>query len=184
MASVATAGLRLAGESAGLDPTPKLAGVDILLFDAEGPSLRAAVHAAKDTAVRLVALFQHPDEQALSNAIDAGVAAILMRRDLEPRGLIGTLRTVAAGNTALPADLLPKLLARAANGSSAGPASLTERELAVLDLLSEGADTNGIAEELCYSERTVKNIVHDVLMKMNCRNRAHAVALATRQGLI
>ena len=35
-----------------------------------------------------------------------------------------------------------------------------------------------------YSVRTVKNIVHDLLMKTNCRNRAHAVALATRQGLI
>jgi DNA-binding CsgD family transcriptional regulator len=37
---------------------------------------------------------------------------------------------------------------------------------------------------LCFSERTVKNIVHDVLMKLNCRNRAHAVAMATRQGVI
>jgi DNA-binding NarL/FixJ family response regulator len=107
-----------------------------------------------------------------------------MRSELEPSALIGTLRTVAAGNAALPANLIPKLLARAANGSVKGPTRLTPRELAVLELLSEGSDTNGIAEDLCYSERTVKNIVHDVLMKLNCRNRAHAVALATRQGLI
>ena len=30
----------------------------------------------------------------------------------------------------------------------------------------------------------MKNIVHDLLVKLNCRSRAHAVALATRQGVI
>jgi DNA-binding CsgD family transcriptional regulator len=54
----------------------------------------------------------------------------------------------------------------------------------VLARLSQGDDTQCIAIDLCYSERTVKNIVHDVLMKLNCRNRAHAVATATRQGII
>jgi DNA-binding NarL/FixJ family response regulator len=61
---------------------------------------------------------------------------------------------------------------------------LSDRELAVLRLLAEGSDTVEIGETLGYSERTVKNIVHDVLMKTNCRNRTHAVALATREGLI
>ena len=45
-------------------------------------------------------------------------------------------------------------------------------------------DTSDIAVQLCYSERTVKNVVHDILMKLNCRTRAHAVALATRSGVI
>lgn len=54
----------------------------------------------------------------------------------------------------------------------------------MLALLADGSDTKGIAEDLCYSERTIKNIVHDLLTKMNCRNRAHAVAQAARQGVI
>ena len=54
----------------------------------------------------------------------------------------------------------------------------------MLALLAEGSDTKEIAGRLSYSERTVKNIVHDLLVKMNCRTRAHAVALATRQGVI
>ena len=59
-----------------------------------------------------------------------------------------------------------------------------DRERAVLRLLAEGSDTLEMAHALCFSERTVKNIVHDVLMKLNCRTRAHAVALATRSGAI
>ena len=58
------------------------------------------------------------------------------------------------------------------------------RERDVLRLLADGHDTREIATDLCYSERTVKNVVHDVLMKLNCRTRAHAVALATREGVI
>ena len=65
-----------------------------------------------------------------------------------------------------------------------GAGDLTDRELGVLRLLSKGETTNQIAADLCYSEKTVKNIVHDVLVRMNCRNRAQAVALATRRGLI
>nr|BFE71212.1 hypothetical protein GCM10020092_045130 [Actinoplanes digitatis] len=68
--------------------------------------------------------------------------------------------------------------------SSLGPAGLNPRERSVLRLLADGMDTRGIAEDLCFSERTVKNVVHDVLTKLNCRTRAQAVAVATREGVI
>ena len=51
-------------------------------------------------------------------------------------------------------------------------------------MLADGESTRGIAQRLSYSERTVKNIVHDLLAKLNCKTRAHAVALAARQGVI
>jgi DNA-binding NarL/FixJ family response regulator len=65
-----------------------------------------------------------------------------------------------------------------------GDGLLTHRELAVLRMLADGEDTRGIAAELNYSERTIKNIVRDVLVKLGCRTRAQAVATATRQGAI
>lgn len=61
---------------------------------------------------------------------------------------------------------------------------LTDREREVLRWLAEGSDTLEIAHGMCFSERTVKNVVHDILMKLNCRTRAHAVAMATRSGVI
>src|SRR5205807_879689 len=61
---------------------------------------------------------------------------------------------------------------------------LTEREIKVLKLLAEGMDTAEVGRELFYSERTVKNILHDVTSRLNLRNRTHAVAYALRQGLI
>jgi DNA-binding NarL/FixJ family response regulator len=83
----------------------------------------------------------------------------------------------------MPTDLLPRLLSkRRADRLERG--ALSDRELAVLRMLADGEDTRGIAQGLCYSERTVKNVVHDVLTKLSCRTRAQAVATATRAGLI
>ena len=61
---------------------------------------------------------------------------------------------------------------------------LTDREVRVLRLLAEGFDTAEVGRQLFLSERTVKNVVHDVTSRLNLRNRTHAVAYALRQGLI
>jgi DNA-binding NarL/FixJ family response regulator len=63
-------------------------------------------------------------------------------------------------------------------------AVLTDREIKVLKLLADGQDTAEVGRRLFYSERTVKNIVHDVTSRLNLRNRTQAVAYALRQGLI
>ena len=62
--------------------------------------------------------------------------------------------------------------------------ALTARETDVLRLIADGCDTAEVARALCWSERTVKNVVHDITTRLHLRNRAHAVAYAVRQGLI
>jgi DNA-binding NarL/FixJ family response regulator len=61
---------------------------------------------------------------------------------------------------------------------------LTDREVRVLRLMAEGLETVEIGQRLFYSERTVKNIVHDITSRLHLRNRTHAVAYALRQGFI
>ena len=181
---LAADGFAVAGESAALDPVPDPHVLDVLVFEAIPSSFAKAVNSPRHAGVRFVAVLPVLREQLVYEALDAGVAAVLLREELQPMTLLGTVRAVAAGNTTLPSDLVPRLLARAAHEASAGSRVLSDREMAVLRLLSEGNDTCQIGDTLGYSERTVKNIVHDMLMKMNCRNRVHAVALATREGLI
>ena len=121
---------------------------------------------------------------AVREIVDAGVSAVLPHRTLTPDTLVTSLRAVVAGTVALPGDMLARLLLHVTQTSHLGPAGLNPRERSVLRLLADGMDTRGIAEDLCFSERTVKNVVHDVLTKLNCRTRAQAVALATREGVI
>jgi DNA-binding NarL/FixJ family response regulator len=178
-------GFAVAGESSGLDPEPDPVRIDLLLFDVEAGGLQRAVHLTAGTDVRLVAVARTPGEDALLDAVQAGIAGYLVRSQLTPAGLSSSLRAVVAGNGTLPPSLLGRLVESLARGTARGaPGPLAPRELGVLRLLAEGDDTRDIAVKLSYSERTVKNIVHDLLVKLNCRSRAHAVALATRQGVI
>ena len=68
--------------------------------------------------------------------------------------------------------------------SDRGRRQLTSREQEVLRLVAAGHPTREVARRLCYSERTIKNVIHDVVTKLNARTRSQAVAEAVREGLI
>lgn len=59
---------------------------------------------------------------------------------------------------------------------------LTDREIDIVKLLAEGLETREVAAELNYSERSVKNVLHGLMIRLDLRNRTHAVAYAARQG--
>jgi DNA-binding NarL/FixJ family response regulator len=113
------------------------------------------------------------------------VTAALILRDVAPSRVVSCVRAATRGGGSISPELLGQLLPAGA-GTRPDPSQpqLTDREYDVLRMLADGESTRGIAERLSYSERTVKNIVHDLLVKLGCRTRAHAVALATRQGVI
>lgn len=183
---LAGAGFEVVGESSGLVPEPDLRHTDVLLLDVEDEGWRRGALLARSTRVRVVGLARTAREEALFDAVEAGLAGFLIRSETTPESLVSCLANVAGGNGSLPRELLARLFDGLAKGATRGSSAgrLARRELDVLRLLAEGGDTRDIAGALCYSESTVKNIVHDVLVKMNCRTRAHAVALATRQGFI
>ena len=54
----------------------------------------------------------------------------------------------------------------------------------MLRLVAEGFGTEEIAAKLCYSERTVKNVLYGLMTRCGLNNRAHAVAYALRAGAI
>ena len=133
-----------------------------------------------------IVIVSEQPEGSTSEMLHNDVLAVLHRGSLTVSQLLGTIRSAAsrlqprAGRSAAaPRPLLP------AAALPAPPApQLSKREHEVLRLLADGESTRGIAERLNYSERTVKNIVHDLLVKLDCRTRAHAVALAARRGVI
>ena len=116
---------------------------------------------------------------------------MLRRSEATPDALARACARVARGQGEVPADLLGQLLDQvgklqrhvlAPRGLTF--AGLTARETEVLRLVAEGHCTSEIATRLCYSERTVKNVLHEVTTRLQLRNRSHAVAYAVREGLI
>jgi DNA-binding CsgD family transcriptional regulator len=61
---------------------------------------------------------------------------------------------------------------------------LTAREKQVLRLVADRCATREVAEQLCYSERTIKSLIQDAVTKLNARWRSQAVAEAVQASLI
>jgi DNA-binding NarL/FixJ family response regulator len=140
---------------------------------------------------RIVVMATRVEDSGLLAAVEAGANGFLRRSQSTAARLVDTLRTAASGDGALPPDLLGRLMDQVGrlqrqvlNPRGLSFTGLTDREVKVLKLLAEGFDTVEVGHQLFLSERTVKNIVHDVTSRLNLRNRTHAVAYAVRQGLI
>jgi DNA-binding NarL/FixJ family response regulator len=140
---------------------------------------------------RVVLVVTRVDDSGLLSALEAGARGVLRRSQATTDNLYQAVSAASGGEGALPPDLLGRLLDQVGrlqqqvlNPRGLTFAVLTDREIKVLKLLAEGLDTAEVGRRLFYSERTVKNIVHDVTSRLNLRNRTQAVAYALRQGLI
>jgi DNA-binding NarL/FixJ family response regulator len=140
---------------------------------------------------RIVLIAGEVDDNEILSAVEHGVCAVARRADTTPDVLVRLVKAAAAGEGALPPDLLGKLLNRVSRlqrqvlePRGLHLAGITSRETEVLRLVASGLSTQEIAERLCYSQRTVKSILHDVTNRFQLKNRSHAVAYAMREGLI
>jgi PAS domain S-box-containing protein len=113
-------------------------------------------------------------------AVETG-AARLRRRDGEIIAVRYEARDVALGHTRAALWLVSPLEETAPPTSTR---KLTPRELQILQLLADGADTYDIARALRIAPETVKTHVRRLLPKLDARSRTHAVAIAFRRALV
>ncbi|TFV77489.1 response regulator transcription factor [Blastococcus sp. CT_GayMR19] len=169
-----------------------LAKVAVIVTDVvDDTALRVLRAVQRGGVPRTVLVATVLDDAALVAAAEAGASGLLRRADATPEGLARVILRVAAGDGEVPPDLLARLLGQVGKLQRQVLAprglnftGLSERERHVLRLVAEGHDTGEIARSLCYSERTVKNVLHDITTRLQLRNRSHAVAYALREGLI
>ena len=141
--------------------------------------------------LRVVVVSTAVDDAGVLRAVEAGACAILRRTEASPERLASVILGAREGHGTLPPDLLGALLHQVGSlqRNILQPRGIlvngfTEREIEILRLLADGYPTNVLADRLSYSERTVKNVIHDVTSRFNLRNRCHAVAYALRAGVI
>jgi DNA-binding NarL/FixJ family response regulator len=159
----------------------------LVVADASHPEAAALVaavraHAPKASVVVLAA--GERDEEFLAWA-DVGISGYLGPAS-SADDLLSAVRRVGAGEVACPPRLTALLLNRFAGRSGeraerAGIFSLTAREQEIAELLADGLSNKLIARRLCVALPTVKNHVHSILEKWDCRSRGEAAARYRRQ---
>jgi DNA-binding NarL/FixJ family response regulator len=157
----------------------ELAEADLVILD---PVLGLDIF--EETGARVMVCTSDCTEESVLAAIQAGAVGYLRKDTLTPEILGAAVAAAANGTGVMEHELLGTLLRGTAGAGDRTTTPLTEREQQVLSLIAAGHPTREVAEQLCYSERTVKNVLHDVVTKLNARSRSQAVAFAVREGLI
>ena len=192
-------GIEVVGEAAdGLQAVAlcRSLGPDVVVMDVRMPGIdgieatRRIVAAGSPTRVLVLTTFHH--DEYVWGALRAGASGFLLKR-ASPERLIDAVHTLAAGDAlidpAVTRELVGQFVTRAATSRTASPESrrleqLTGREREVLRLVAEGYSNAEIAGLLTIAESTIKTHVKRILAKIDARDRAQAVVVAYRGGLM
>lgn len=159
---------------------PDVAVVDLFLPDGDGVQVCREARSNRPELHCLI-LTSFSDDEALFDAIMAGAAGYVLK-GARSGELIDSIRQVAKGRSLLDPSVTARVfeMFRTGRETDRRLASLSQQERRVLDLLSEGLTNRQIANRLNLAEKTVKNYVSNLLMKMGFRRRTEAATYAAR----
>lgn len=162
---------------------------DVLLLDIRMPGmdglrlLRYLSDRMPD--LKTIILTNYAEEQFLLSAFEAGAYSYLLK-NVKRKDLVEALRAAYHGRRMLSPELVNTVLTKLSDLSqqqTLDRLGLSEGEIDLLKLVAEGYTNRQIAEEMFWSETTVKRKLSDVFQKLHATDRAHAVAVAMRHGL-
>ena len=161
-----------------------IAEPDVALLDVNLPD-RSGIEICRELTerapgVRSLMLTSFGEDEALFDAIVAGAAGYVMKH-VRGLDLVECVRRVARGESLIDHAAADHLRRRVAEGDfDPAVTALTPQERRILDLLAGGLTNRNIADELFLSDKTVKNYVSSLLMKLGMSRRSEAAAYAAR----
>ena len=158
---------------------PDVVLMDLNLGDGPGGAEVTARLRSLPDAPQVLILTTYDTESDILRALEAGARGYLLK-DAPPPELFAGIRSTARGETVLSPSVAATLVRRTAPGAT----TITEREVDVLELLSQGLGNKEIARELFVSEATVKSHLSHIYTKLGVETRAGAVAAAIERRII
>jgi DNA-binding NarL/FixJ family response regulator len=159
---------------------------DIVLMDVhmpQGGGIEAVRRIKAETSVPVLMLTVSERDEDLAGALDAGADGYLLK-NAEPEELVDAVRHVAAGHGYLSPEVTPQVVRRARMAPAASETGVSRREQQVLAALASGATNAQIGLRLSIAPSTVKSHLRNLYKKLGAANRAEAVALAAKLGLL
>jgi DNA-binding NarL/FixJ family response regulator len=126
---------------------------------------------------RIIVLTTYTGDVQVLRALKAGARAYILKGHVH-KELLDTIRAVHAGQKRIPPEIAADLADHATDDR------LTEREIDVVKLIAAGNSNKQIADQLSIGEATVKSHVTNILSKLSANDRAHAVTIALKRGII
>jgi DNA-binding NarL/FixJ family response regulator len=161
---------------------------DVVFMDVRMPGMdgieatRRIREASPETKVILITIDE--SRGAISDAIQAGVSGYLLK-DASPDALVDAARNAIEGNAVIHPQLTKTFIEEAqAATDEPRPTPLSKREREILQKVADGSTTRQVASELGISPHTVKTHLERIFEKLGANDRAQAVAIAIRTGIV
>ncbi len=133
--------------------------------------------------IKVIMLTSFAEDDLLFSAISAGAVGYVLKQ-VGNDDLVRAIETIARGDAMLDPTVTGQVLAKLRDSTrSEAFANLTDQELRVLALITQGKTNKEIAADLYLGEGTVRNYVSNILDKLSLSNRAEATAYAVRHNL-
>ena len=161
---------------------------DVVFMDVRLPgrggieATKAIRSAAPETTVILFTIDE--SRVSISDAIQAGVSGYLLK-DSSADELVNAARMAMDGKAVLHPKLTKAFIEEAQMvDKDSSQAPLSKRETEILQKVAYGATTKSVAQELGISPHTVKTHLERIFEKLGANDRAQAVAIAIRKGVV
>jgi DNA-binding NarL/FixJ family response regulator len=155
---------------------PDITLMDLQMPDLNGTEVISRIQSEFPNA-RIVVLTTYQGDAQVLRALRAGARAYILKGHVH-RELLETIRAVHAGQKRIPPDIAAQLAEHATDDA------LSSREIDVLRLIAAGNSNKLIADHLSIGEATVKSHVTNILSKLGANDRAHAVTIGLKRGII
>lgn len=153
---------------------------DITLMDLQMPGLNGIESITRILSefpsARIIVLTTYQGDAQVLRALRAGARSFLLKA--HDRELVETIHAVMEGRKKIPPEIAAELAEHATDDE------LSEREIEVLRLIAAGNSNKQIADRLSVAEATIKSRVTNILSKLGAGDRAHAVTIALKRGMI
>jgi DNA-binding NarL/FixJ family response regulator len=160
---------------------PDVAVLDIQMPKASGIDVTRWVR-GNHREVGVLILTAYDDDPYVMAVLQAGANGYVLKT-ASPQEIIQAVRDVHAGNSALDAEIVQKIVTRVSSGfQEQAVEKLTRRELEILALVGKGYTNKAIGVQLDISDRTVQGHLAHIFSKLQSASRTEAVMRAVSLG--